>query len=400
MKQTIWDFYNTHTVPCNVGIGIFTGLCFFIFMTPFNIASTKLGQYDIYLRIPLVAIMFCAYAAEFYQTRKIDKFLVIFNIYAFILLIATLRSHADIASAVWGRWIVTDAFIILFLLGMGKNQKFFLLSIYITLYLMILWDISTTWVPKEQWGSGYENLLFGNYNYKAIYYFPALIVGYINYIWYRNNKGIRISFFLLELLILITLFYVGSMTSTVVFTIFIFYLNVLNREKTFKIFNIWMYLIFNAAFFYFIVFKEYTGGLIAEILKSIGKAPTFSGRTPVWNVTKEFIAKEPLIGYGVWVPANRRLFLNDVPASTHAHNFYLNTAFESGLLGIICKGYLAGLGIQNACKIENGKIKGCLMAGLGLYLFAVMFESYHDMSFLSIIMVMYFFQTEPEQKKL
>lgn len=377
----------------NLATGVLIGLAFFIFFTPFNFASTPLGQYDIFLRIPMVFVLGILYIYEIFKTKKIDVFLVIFNIYSLLLFLATVRSHADIVSSIWGRWIVTDAFIILFILSMKRNQRLFLLSIYITLYLMILWDMRTTWVPKELWGDEYENVFFGNYNYKPIYYFPAIIIGYTNSIIYNDKKKwVKISFIILEACIIATSLYVGSATAIITFTSLIIYLNIFNKEKYFKLFNIYVYLVFDALFFVVIVLCGYTNSAIGNILALLNKAANFSNRVPIWNVTKEYIIKKPLIGYGVWTTEARKILLNNVPASVHAHNFYLNTAFESGLLGTICKAGLLVLGIKNALQIQSDKIKGGLMAGLGIYLFAAMFESYHDMSFLSIILVMYLYR--------
>ena len=365
-------------------------IAFFVLMPPYYVSQmTKFGEYDIWFRIIVVGILHLLYVKEIYYSKKIDPFLMVFNIYAAIVFIATLRSEADIISAIWGRWIITNAFIILFIVSLKKKQDLFLKSIYVTLLILIVWDASTTLVPKTEWNADFSNLLFGNYNYKAIYYFPAVLAGSVLYIKNKKDRWIKISFIFLQLLILAVLFYVKSATSIVAFSLLLIYLNFFNKEKCLKIFDIKAYVIFNLIFFYIVVIKEYNTGVVAALTKTLNKSNSFSGRIPIWRVTKEYIGKNPIIGYGAFEPDARKALLNNVGASTHAHNFYLNTAFESGIAGLICKGSLAFLAIKKSYKIKNCILRGSTWAVLGALLLAMQFESYSDMAYLSVLLIIY-----------
>lgn len=367
-------------------------IAFFVLMPPYYVSQmTEFGEYDIWFRIIVVGILHLLYVKEIYYSKKIDPFLMVFNIYAAIVFIATLRSEADIISAIWGRWIITNAFIILFIVSLKKKQDLFLKSIYVTLLILIVWDASTTLVPKTEWNTDFSNLLFGNYNSKAVYYFPVVLIGSILCIKKQEDKWIRLSFVFLQLLIIIVLFYVKSVTSVFSFSLLIIYLNFFNKEKYLKIFNIKTYIIFNIIFFYIVVIKEYNKGLVAAIPRIFNKSSSFSGRIPIWRATKEFIEKNPIIGYGAFKPEVRASLLNDagVGSFIHAHNFYLNTAFESGIMGIICKGSLAFLAIKKSYKINNCILKGSVWAVLGALLLAMQFESYSDMVFLSVLLIIY-----------
>lgn len=77
------------------------------------------------------------------------------------------------------------------------------------------------------------------------------------------------------------------------------------------------------------------------LLKSLGKDPTLTGRTDLWDAVSEMIWKRPILGYGYggfWTSGE------DGPAAyvwnivnwkpAHAHNGFLNLCLDLGLLGL------------------------------------------------------------------
>ncbi|WP_157085684.1 O-antigen ligase family protein [Methylobacterium sp. Leaf99] len=79
---------------------------------------------------------------------------------------------------------------------------------------------------------------------------------------------------------------------------------------------------------------------IGALVAGLAGDPTFTGRTEIWEFAADNIAKRPLAGYGYgafWESvfygggADAATWVN---RATDAHNGYLNTALESGLVGL------------------------------------------------------------------
>lgn len=78
-----------------------------------------------------------------------------------------------------------------------------------------------------------------------------------------------------------------------------------------------------------------------EILGLMGKDPTLTGRTGVWEVAIERAMERPLLGYGYrayWTPENKKRLKPTEDWSDsigHAHNTYIDLMVELGFLGIV-----------------------------------------------------------------
>ncbi|WP_346293309.1 O-antigen ligase family protein [Sphaerothrix gracilis] len=78
------------------------------------------------------------------------------------------------------------------------------------------------------------------------------------------------------------------------------------------------------------------------ILFSLGRDPTLSGRTLIWEAAREKIAANPLLGYGrmaFWAPGSphavyvgSNVSRNYIPS--HAHNGFYDLALSLGLIGL------------------------------------------------------------------
>ncbi|NJN87369.1 MAG: O-antigen ligase family protein [Leptolyngbyaceae cyanobacterium SL_7_1] len=86
-----------------------------------------------------------------------------------------------------------------------------------------------------------------------------------------------------------------------------------------------------------------------ELLLSLGRDPTLTGRVPIWNYTIDKIAERPFIGYGYgafWAKDSRYALeagravagwtTLDLWIPPHAHNGFIDMALSVGLLGLIC----------------------------------------------------------------
>lgn len=80
-----------------------------------------------------------------------------------------------------------------------------------------------------------------------------------------------------------------------------------------------------------------------EIVRQIGRDPTLSGRTYIWLVSLNRFLDRPFFGYGrsaFWAPDSPypkevNNYLSVFFSSPHAHNGYLDTALDVGLVGLV-----------------------------------------------------------------
>lgn len=82
-------------------------------------------------------------------------------------------------------------------------------------------------------------------------------------------------------------------------------------------------------------------GNAEALLVSMGKDPTLTGRTPLWEILIEMIGERPWLGYGYsafWLgmegPSRRVLSVIDW-GTPHAHNGFLDLALQLGLVGVL-----------------------------------------------------------------
>lgn len=85
------------------------------------------------------------------------------------------------------------------------------------------------------------------------------------------------------------------------------------------------------------------------LLELMGKDPTLTGRTGVWEVAIQRAMERPLLGYGYrayWTPENKLRLKPTEDWSDgigHAHNTYIDLMVELGLLGIVSFTLLLGI---------------------------------------------------------
>jgi O-antigen ligase len=86
----------------------------------------------------------------------------------------------------------------------------------------------------------------------------------------------------------------------------------------------------------------FADGLEDKLLHLLGKSSDLSGRTTIWAVSLLSIAKRPLLGYGFhgfWrenaEALTARAFIPNHWDAPHAHNGYIETLLELGIVGLV-----------------------------------------------------------------
>ncbi len=77
-------------------------------------------------------------------------------------------------------------------------------------------------------------------------------------------------------------------------------------------------------------------GHLAELL---GRDPDMTGRTEIWSLAMQSVARHPLLGYGIsgfWSVADDSLRIRSIIGwdTPYAHNGYIDTALQLGLIGL------------------------------------------------------------------
>lgn len=101
-------------------------------------------------------------------------------------------------------------------------------------------------------------------------------------------------------------------------------------EKTVFLFNPYIYIFISVIFFITCVFSNGGQiGIISNILELLGRDPTFTNRTYIWEATTKFFLSSPIIGNG------EITFHVLTAEQVHAHNMYLDILFKYGVVAFI-----------------------------------------------------------------
>lgn len=92
------------------------------------------------------------------------------------------------------------------------------------------------------------------------------------------------------------------------------------------------------------------------VTEALGKDPTLTGRTRIWEVVAQAIADRPILGYGwnaLWhegTPVTEMLWAENGYPFFHAHNGYLDLTAQIGIVGAaIAFGVIAILIVKGVC---------------------------------------------------
>jgi len=108
--------------------------------------------------------------------------------------------------------------------------------------------------------------------------------------------------------------------------------------------TIYLYLAFMIAGLTLAFYILFTIISYESLMHSLGKDPTITGRTILWEIGWQYIKENPLFGLGLqafWVESNLsavhlwQVFQKDVGTTFGFHNLYIDTWVELGLLGMM-----------------------------------------------------------------
>ena len=354
------------------------------------------NKYDVYAKmIVVLGICFCFFL-RFLNTKKEFLYFAAMNLYFILIAASTLINGGDIKLALWGSMILGNAMAMLICIGISDDAENFLKTIYYMHIILIILNLFTVlnYAPKEfdhwQYGTMNDKMLFGMYNGFIQWMLPAQVLGYIIRNKYENkNNFFLVGYILLCLIILFTLFYVGSATSIVTFLILDIFLPAFNNKKAQKIFNLTTAISANVLLFIYIVILRADNRLTEFIVKIFGKNITFSGRTYIWDETIKWIKKSPIIGNGIEFREFRAEKI-EAPSASYAHNLGIETAYRGGALGCMALAAYIIIAVKDVFKVPETKIKGALTMFVFCFLLDSLFEAHPDIVTIITFSLIYF----------
>lgn len=116
--------------------------------------------------------------------------------------------------------------------------------------------------------------------------------------------------------------------------------------------------------------------IVDFIMDNIYYKHSFEARTLLWSDSKKYVLDKPLAGYGYYFE-NIRLIDNDLDVHCIAHNTFIQTALNYGIVGLCIFLSFFFVLINKICKSKNSFIKTlcmCLVSGI---IIAFISQDYH-----------------------
>lgn len=266
--------------------------------------------------------------------------------------------------------------------------------IYLNAILLILFPdglwIDHTWVGR---GDSTRYLL-GHYNQMG---FVCLLGITIQTIYTLSTKKGVLNLFLLVIISLWSVFFVGSMTSAVGLSLFAVYLlihNVIKRPKIYLICFVIIYVLF----FTFIV---WCGNSIEEVKlatnfieSTLSKDTSFSLRTVIWDNAVYQINQSPWIGHGV-----QDVEWNDVHlGASGPHNLWLMFLLQGGIALCIAFIGIVTFVIKRALKVTASPTTAGVVA-LCIFFLMSLFETFPIVPIFLLLQSVYYAPVLIEDKE-
>jgi len=266
------------------------------------------------------------------------KFLFIFLLYAFL---SILWSEYTFISFKRIFQIITVVLIFVNMFAHIEDEKYilrvfrFIVSLYLFSSLLVVFTVSGAKDPQFLTWRGFAQTKNNLGQVSLITFIVSFILSN-----YNTERG-RYYDYLLMLLSLTLLFGSRSGTSIVTFIGVIFLLSIIKFSDLFK--TIGLSRTFTTLTFAFIVTITFVlvfySSAIEEFTLMIGKDPSFTGRTDLWENIYFEILKHPILGAGYqsfWVVENPdviQLYGIFVWLPNQAHNGYLDMINDLGIVG-------------------------------------------------------------------
>lgn len=228
-----------------------------------------------------------------------------------------------------------------------------------------------------------QNYFLGYRNNSIMLFFPAIIFSIVRSL--RKYNKLTLSSFVITAVSFATVIIAFSATSVIGMTVFTLFLLLALINKMPNFLNIITYLAINIAYFFGVIILRLQEVFAFIIVDMLGRDLTFTGRTKIWDSALAAFAKSPVFGVGeIENQASR-----DLIGATHAHNYYLDLLYKSGLPGfLIFFAILIICGVALYRNRKNGKIPFIVSGAICAFMIMLQSEAYYNIYYFFSILTL------------
>lgn len=228
-----------------------------------------------------------------------------------------------------------------------------------------------------------QNYFLGYRNNSIMLFFPAIIFSIVRSL--RKYNKLTLSSFVITAVSFATVIIAFSATSVIGMTVFTLFLLLALINKMPNFLNIITYLAINIAYFFGVIILRLQEAFAFIIVDMLGRDLTFTGRTKIWDCALAAFAKSPVFGVGeIENQASR-----DLIGATHAHNYYLDLLYKSGLPGfLIFFAILIICGVALYRNRKNGKIPFVVSGAICAFMIMLQSEAYYNIYYFFSILTL------------
>ena len=255
-----------------------------------------------------------------------------------------------------------------------------------TLGLFVLINFATVLLFPQgmyEFNTFTQNYFLGYRNNSIMLFFPAIIFSIVRSL--RKYNKLTLSSFVITAVSFATVILAFSATSVIGMTVFTLFLLLALINKMPNFLNIITYLAINIAYFFGVIILRLQEAFAFIIVDMLGRDLTFTGRTKIWDSALAAFAKSPVFGVGeIENQASR-----DLIGATHAHNYYLDLLYKSGLPGfLIFFAILIICGVALYRNRKNGKIPFIVSGAICAFMIMLQIEAYYNIYYFFSILTL------------
>lgn len=255
-----------------------------------------------------------------------------------------------------------------------------------TLGLFVLINFATVLLFPQgmyEFNTFTQNYFLGYRNNSIMLFFPAIIFSIVRSL--RKYNKLTLSSFVITAVSFATVILAFSATSVIGMTVFTLFLLLALINKMPNFLNIITYLAINIAYFFGVIILRLQEAFAFIIVDMLGRDLTFTGRTKIWDSVLAAFAKSPVFGVGeIENQASR-----DLIGATHAHNYYLDLLYKSGLPGfLIFFAILIICGVALYRNRKNGKIPFIVSGAICAFMIMLQSEAYYNIYYFFSILTL------------
>lgn len=321
----------------------------------------------------------------FYFYRKVSLFfvgIVFFEVWRVLATIYCGGNYTSLFLAIFNALAIC----LVVEMGLKTDPDALLDGASFTLGLFVLINFATIILFPQgmyEFNTFTQNYFLGYRNNSIMLFFPAIIFSIVRSL--RKYNKLTLSSFVITAVSFATVILAFSATSVIGMTVFILFLLLALINKMPNFLNIITYLAINIAYFFGVIILRLQEAFAFIIVDMLGRDLTFTGRTKIWDSALAAFAKSPVFGVGeIENQASR-----DLIGATHAHNYYLDLLYKSGLPGfLIFFAILIICGVALYRNRKNGKIPFIVSGAICAFMIMLQSEAYYNIYYFFSILTL------------